>query len=208
MNAKGKTAIYLALLHHPVYNKHREVVTTAVTNVDVHDVARSAKTYGLSGVFFVTPIEQQQALVSEIIGHWTDGAGARYNPIRAQAFVGIRVATALADAVREIERIEGCPPQLVATSARESEDMTSYETYRAGLEKGVSAPQLLLFGTGWGMVEELLEQVSVRLEPVRIGATGTEGPYNHLSVRSAVAIVLDRLRGDRQAAEGKVRHSR
>jgi len=32
--------LYAALLHHPVYDKNGAVVTTAVTNMDVHDFGR------------------------------------------------------------------------------------------------------------------------------------------------------------------------
>ncbi|MEI7817822.1 MAG: RNA methyltransferase, partial [Desulfuromonadales bacterium] len=30
----------IALVHYPVYNKHHEVVTSALTNLDQHDIAR------------------------------------------------------------------------------------------------------------------------------------------------------------------------
>ena len=33
-------------------------VATAITNLDVHDIARSSRTYGLGGYFVVTPIER------------------------------------------------------------------------------------------------------------------------------------------------------
>jgi hypothetical protein len=51
-------------------------------------------------------------------------------------------------------------------------------------------PVLLLFGTGWGLTEEVLAAADRRLEPIQ-GA----GDFNHLSVRAACAITLDRLLG-------------
>jgi hypothetical protein len=51
---------------------------------------------------------------------------------------------------------------------------------------------VLVFGTGWGLTEEVLGRADDLLEPI----LGT-GAYNHLSVRSAAAIILDRLRGAR-----------
>ena len=51
---------------------------------------------------------------------------------------------------------------------------------------------LLLFGTGWGLAPEALARMDDVLEPVR-GTTD----YNHLSVRSAASIILDRLRNGR-----------
>jgi hypothetical protein len=53
-------------------------------------------------------------------------------------------------------------------------------------------PFLLVFGTAWGLTREFIEAADYVLAPI-MGATG----YNHLSVRSAAAIVLDRLLGQR-----------
>ena len=58
-------------------------------------------------------------------------------------------------------------------------------------------PLLMLFGTGWGLTKEVKAEADFRLEPI-------EGKgYNHLSVRSAVAIILDRLLGERTEREGR-----
>jgi hypothetical protein len=51
-------------------------------------------------------------------------------------------------------------------------------------------PSLILFGTGWGLAPAVLDQADAFLAPLR-GAS-PDG-YNHLSVRAACAIVLDRL---------------
>ncbi|MRR35929.1 RNA methyltransferase, partial [bacterium] len=67
--------LYIALLHHPVLDRGGRVITSAVTNADIHDIARSAKTYGVKRFFIVTPIADQADLVRAIIGHWTHGAG-------------------------------------------------------------------------------------------------------------------------------------
>jgi hypothetical protein len=201
----NKPDIYLALLHYPVYNKHREVVTTAVTNIDVHDISRSGRTYGLAGVFFVTPIEAQQGLVSELLGHWTEGPGFRANPVRAEAFRRSRIVNTLEEVIETIQgRHDGISPELVATSARETEGVTGYEAYRERLRQPDIRPQLLLFGTGWGLVEGVLDRAETRLMPVQAEKWEgpTEAPYNHLSVRSAVGIVLDRLLGDRATNVG------
>ena len=48
--------LYVALLHHPVYDKNGAVVTTAVTNLDVHDIARLARTFGVRGFYVCTPV--------------------------------------------------------------------------------------------------------------------------------------------------------
>ena len=51
--------LYIGLVHHPIYDKRREIVATAVTNFDVHDIARCAKTFGLGGFFVITPLESK-----------------------------------------------------------------------------------------------------------------------------------------------------
>jgi hypothetical protein len=45
-------------------------------------------------------------------------------------------------------------------------------------------------GTGWGVTETILAQADHALEPIQGGTD-----YNHLSVRSAAAIILDRVLG-------------
>jgi tRNA (guanine37-N1)-methyltransferase len=181
--------LYVALLHHPVYDKNGEVVTTAVTNMDIHDIARSAKTYGVKRFYIVTPVKALQRLSLKIIAHWEDGYGSRYNYTRKEALALARVNDTLDDAILDVERECGQKPRLVATSARSGENRTSFAAFRNML--GIdSAPFLLLLGTGWGLTDEVLARSDYILGPIE---GGTE--YNHLSVRSAAAIILDRLLG-------------
>ena len=49
-------------------------------------------------------------------------------------------------------------------------------------------PIYLIFGTGWGLTEEMVKSCDYILEPV-----WGRGDFNHLSVRSAASIILDRL---------------
>lgn len=197
--AMSKPDTFLGLLHHPVLDREGKVIATAVTNVDLHDIARSSKTYDLAGLYFVTPIASQQLLVSEIVRHWTDGSGATRNPVRARAFALAQVSASLDEAIEDIRKRTGQEPELVVTSAQVGEEMTTFLEYREELRSGDLGPQLLLFGTGWGMAPAVMERATRRLVPVRIAdwaRTEVEGPhYNHLSVRSAVATVLDRLFG-------------
>jgi len=177
----------LALVHHPVYNKHREVVTTAVTNLDIHDIARAARTFGLTHYYLVTPSTDQQAMIKRIIGHWQHGWGADYNPDRREALSIIRVVASLHEAQADYQRDFVSPVISVATGARQRTDAISFSNLRERLQQS-EAPHLLTLGTGWGLTDELFEQTDLILEPIQ-GA----GSYNHLSVRSAAAIMLDRL---------------
>jgi len=181
----------LALVHHPVYNKHREVVTTAVTNLDIHDIARAARTYGLTRYYLVTPSAEQQAMVKRIVGHWQHGWGADYNPDRREALSIIRLVTSLEEAQHDFQQDCATPVTRVVTGARQRADATSFSKLRERLQQP-DAPHLLTLGTGWGLTDELFEQATMVLEPIQ-GA----GSYNHLSVRSATAIMLDRLLGER-----------
>ncbi len=76
---------YIALLHHPILNRDGAVVTTSITNIDVHDIARSARTYGVSGFFIGHPVLGMRRLTERILCLWLDGYGATYNPTRGEA---------------------------------------------------------------------------------------------------------------------------
>lgn len=181
--------LYLALLHHPVYDKNGQVVTTAVTNMDIHDIARSARTYGARGFYVVTPVQALKKLALKIIHHWEEGYGSQYNRTRKEALALVRLKDRLDDVIIEIEREWGTKPRLVATTARPQGGKTSFTKLREMLKREVK-PFLLLLGTGWGLTEEVLAQSDYILEPIEGGTD-----YNHLSVRSAAAIILDRLLG-------------
>lgn len=183
--------LYLALLHHPVYDRSGRVVTTAITNLDIHDIARLARTFAVKAFYLVTPVATLRRLVSKIVDHWEHGYGATYNETRREALALVRLAADLDAAVCDAEREVGAMPYLVATSARQEGERLSFGELRRLLAED-PRPCLLLFGTGWGLAREVLSRADHVLEPVR-GC----GDYNHLSVRSAAAIILDRLRSDR-----------
>lgn len=179
----------IALIHHPVYDKNGQVVTTAVTNLDIHDIARAARTFGADRYYIVTPVQDQQALVGRISSHWQSGWGATYNPKRKAALELVKVSPSLEDVIEELTAKFGTKPKIVVTGATgRAGSITSdglAERFAAGGDH-----YLLLFGTGWGMTEEIFAAADLVLEPIR-GA----GDYNHLSVRSAVSIYMDRLFG-------------
>src|SRR6266542_6599191 len=130
-----KAPIYVALLHHPVYDKNGQVVTTAVTNMDIHDIARSARTYGIHGFFVVTPVKPLQKLALKIIEHWQVGYGSEYNVTRKEALALAHICDTLDDAVIAIDRDTGEKPALVVTSARRAEHCTSFEALRDMLNR-------------------------------------------------------------------------
>lgn len=183
--------IYIALLHYPVYNKKGDIVTTAVTNMDIHDISRVARTYGVKRFYIITPLEQQQEFVRRILYHWQEGHGVSYNPWRKEALDITALKNTLDDAVRDIEEESASRVILVATGASSRDRFLRFEDFRRKITENTDA-YLLIFGTGWGIADEIVDQADICIEPIR-------GPssYNHLSVRSAVSIVLDRLLGIR-----------
>ena len=179
--------LFVALLHHPVLDKNGQVVTTALTNMDVHDIARSSRTYGVRRFFVVHPVRTLQLLALKIMEHWESGYGSTYNLTRKDALRLVALEADLDGVIVAIERETGQRPLLVATSARGGENRLRFDELRERRTRD-PAPLLLLLGTGWGLTPEVLGRADLILEPIQ-GA----GDYNHLSVRSAAAIILDRL---------------
>ena len=183
------TNLYVALIHYPVVNKNGEEVASAITNLDLHDIARAARTFGVKAFYVVTPLDDQRALADRIVSYWVDGAGGAYNPNRQEALGLISVVPSLDEVVTDIEDRCGETPVTVVTCARDGFQNLGYPAMREKLKSG--HPYLLVFGTAWGLSEGLLSDADHVLDPI-VGNTD----YNHLSVRSAAAIILDRLMGD------------
>ena len=180
--------IDVVLVHYPVVNRSGETIGSAVTNLDLHDIARAGKTYGVGTYWVVTPYEEQQRLAETIVEHWTRGYGGEANPDRRSALSIVTVCGDLEDALNRCTDKFGERPLVIATCAREHERAITYTEARNWLAGG--KPMLLLLGTAWGLSPEVLAQADAVLAPVR-GNTG----FNHLSVRSAASIIMDRLLG-------------
>jgi hypothetical protein len=183
--------LYLSLLHYPVVNKQGETIASAVTNLDLHDIARLSATYGVKAFYAVTPLKDQKMLVEKIVSHWTSGGGSRYNPSRQQAFESIRIKDSLEDVLNDIRLRDGQIPKTIVTCARRQDNSIGYGQLRCELKE--ESPFLLLFGTAWGLSPAVMSQADYILDPIS-GNTD----YNHLSVRSAASIILDRLIGEYQ----------
>ncbi len=185
--------IYVALVHYPVLNRKGETITSAVTNLDIHDIARVAATYDLEAYFVVTPLPEQQELVRELTGHWIDGGSS--NTDRKTALSMVRIVSSLEEIRRQIKDETGHPPVMIATSARRQGRVAGWQELRREIDQGKyrDVPLLLLFGTASGLADQVFKEVDATLEPIE-----PQRLYNHLSVRSAVAITIDRLCSERQ----------
>lgn len=182
------TTLNIALIHHPVMNKRDEVIGSAVTNLDIHDIARAAKTYGVANYFITTPYKDQQQLVRELLAHWQTGHGATYNPARKEALDIVELADSLEMVIERLTEQYGRRPLIVATSAILRDNTASYVEIGQRIAQG--DPVLLLFGTAHGLAPEILQITDATLPPIKGGTQ-----YNHLSVRSAASIIIDRLLG-------------
>jgi hypothetical protein len=183
-------SVAIALVHHPVLDRQGAVITTAITNLDLHDMARSACTYGVAALYIVHPVTAQRELALRVKTHWVGGSGARRIPTREPAMALVEVVPSLDDVYAAL----GGRGELdvYATSARSDRRLPlGYDEARLRLGASTKT-SLILFGTGWGLADALLDQSDVLLAPIA-GANATG--YNHLSVRAACAIVLDRMLG-------------
>jgi tRNA (guanine37-N1)-methyltransferase len=181
---------YAVLMHDNVLVQDGVEGTSSVTSIDIHDIARSAKTYGLKNYFVVTPLADQQEIVKTLLGFWQQGAGVTYNPSRHEAVSAAVLASTLDGVIAQIEQIEGKKPILLGTSAREvveNRNSTYYEQEMVWREK---RPVLIIFGTAQGLGPSVLQRCEYVLGPIEGFSS-----FNHLSVRSAAAVIFDRWLG-------------
>jgi len=181
---------HVALVHHPVVDRTGAVVTTALTNFDIHDLARSSMAFGLAGYHIVTPIASQREKAEHIAKLWMEDEQGEH---RAAALRLVRTAESIEAVIADLSAEHGRAPLVVATSARADSFPAAARRTSSELLAEASlapAPLLLLLGTGWGLADTLIPSVSRVLAPIE-GAS----VWNHLSVRSAGAVILDRLFG-------------
>lgn len=191
--------IAVGLCHHPIKDQRGNVVATNITNLDIHDIARACRVYGVERYYLIHPLQDQQQFVHRILDHWRVGEGASFNHMRKTSLTMVHTADSLAKALADW----GGRAKLVSTHPRPVEGVPAV-TFRA-LKSEIDAsrarkdvppeeqPRLfLLFGTGFGLTDEMMRSCDALLEGIR-GASADD--YRHLSVRSAVSICLDRLLG-------------
>lgn len=183
--------LYVGLIHYPIYNKNMDVIATAVTNFDIHDIARTSRTYDVKKYFLIHPLEEQKKIIDKIIDYWRNGFGKTYNPDRNDALSIVDYAVSIEAAIAEVEQLNGKKPITITTDARKYPNTVTYPWTRELLQEG-ERPILLFFGTGFGIEKNTMQTFDYILEPIE-----GDSDYNHLCVRSAVAIIIDRIAGTR-----------
>jgi len=182
------TPLAVALVHHPVLDRTGEVVTTAFTSLDLHDIARICRTYDVGPYYLVTPVAAQRQMIERIREHWVAGEGYKGQHPRVQAMERVHTAPSLDAAVSDFAGRWGRPCLRIVTSAQEDRDACSFAALGARMARETERCWMLILGTGWGLAPEVMQASDLRLEPIR-GRAG----FNHLPVRAALAIMLDRL---------------
>jgi hypothetical protein len=183
------TPLFAALIHYPVLDRNGRIITSMITSLDLHDIARSARTYGLRGVYIVHPVAEQREFAMRVLDHWRMDFGRLYDSRRREALDLVETVADFDAALAAAEAIAGARPETVYTSASASGGV-SYAQLRGRLENNASPPVMLMFGTGFGLAPAMRERADLTLEAIR-----GPGEYNHLSVRAAASIILDRLCG-------------
>jgi tRNA (guanine37-N1)-methyltransferase len=181
---------YVALMHDEIMLPPDRIGTTSVTSLDIHDIARSATTYIFNGFFIVTPLIDQQKIVQTLLDFWREGDGISYNPDRHKALANTSIASSYTDVIEAIEDKEKKKPLVIATSARTYNTVKTITYHDQGLVWQQERPVLLLLGTGRGLAPQVLERADYIFAPLNSYAD-----FNHLSVRSAAAIIFDRWLG-------------
>ncbi len=181
---------YVVLMHSDVMLESERQGTSSVTSLDIHDIARSARTYGLSKYFIVTPLLDQQKVVNKLLDFWLNKEGFSYNANRYDAIKNVSLKSDFDSVIESIKLETGKDPVIIGTTARKVEgvDYLFYDEH----EKVWShdRPVLFVLGTARGLAPVLLDKCDYILEPI-IGFS----PFNHLSVRSAASIIFDRWLG-------------
>ena len=179
--------VSVVLVHFPAMDRTGRIIVTSFTTMDLHDIARPARAYEVDKFYIVQPVDGQRLIINKQIEYWLSEEGKKTNPTRHEIVQKVRLAYTLEEVIEEIEREKGKEPKLVGTDARKYPNTVSYEEMKKEIEKREDY-FLLIFGTGYGLPPDLMSTFDYILEPI-FGA----GDWNHLSVRNAVAIILDRL---------------
>ncbi|MBY0109916.1 MAG: tRNA (guanosine(37)-N1)-methyltransferase TrmD [Candidatus Babeliaceae bacterium] len=191
---KNIPAHYVVLMHSDVLvsqdKVNTKVGTTSVTSLDIHDIARSCTTYGIKNYFIVTPLIDQQVIVKTLLGFWQEGPGISYNNYRHEALSNVILETNLDNVIAQITQREGKVPVLIATAAKKGTHQRLINFFDQERVWSCERPVLIVLGTGRGLTPELIERCDYRLVPIEGFSS-----FNHLSVRSAAAVLFDRWLG-------------
>lgn len=177
------------LFHYPVRLENGQSGTSSLTNLDIHDIGRISRAYGLGAFYVLTPLQDQLDILAAIIRHWTVGPGGQANPDRRESLELVEPVADIASLEAKALARFGIPPLYVAPSASwpKRGQALSCADVAALCEK---RPVVICLGTARGLDMRHFPLEYAPLRPLRFLDA------NHLSVRAAAAIIADRILGD------------
>lgn len=182
---------YCVLLHNDVIMPNGLSGESIVTSIDIHDIARSATTYGICQYFIVTRLESQKKLIENFLTFWHQDEVKKINQSRAFALDKVFIKSEIEEVITSITEKEGIAPITIVTSSRRNvphKAMISFHDQNKIWEK--NRPIVFILGTAHGINEKIINNFDYKLVPIE----GLED-FNFLSVRSAAAIIFDRWLG-------------
>lgn len=181
---------YIALMHANINLKCGGVGNTSIATIDIHDISRAGTTYGIKNFFVVTPLCDQQEIMRTFLDFWSSERGQKYNANRGYAIGHVIPVDSFDEVFNEIYQKEQKAPLIITTSAKEHSHVKKIDYCSQGEVWQHNRPVLIVLGTGQGLSDEILNRSDYLLGPLK----GLPD-YNHLSVRSAASIILDRWLG-------------
>lgn len=179
--------VHLALRHDNVLGREDKPIHSSVTQIDLHDFSRLCRTYGMGGFHCITEMDAQHQISRDILEYWRKGFGKDYNPDRVLALEKLHLHRSFDEMIEVITKIEGEAPLIIGTSARKTDKNLEFDDLLSIMVRS-DRSAVVQFGTAWGLSPEQIHRCDWVLPPIE-GRTG----YNHLSVRCAAAIIVDRL---------------
>ena len=110
--------------------REREVVATAVTNFDIHDIARCARTYRDGRFLCDHPAGEPGSAGGENHSPLGRGAGSVYNPTRKESLSLVRISRTIDEADREISELWQKKVRRIATGASHHPRNVGFESLR------------------------------------------------------------------------------
>ncbi|MGM0608636.1 MAG: RNA methyltransferase [Candidatus Muiribacteriota bacterium] len=175
--------VNLVLLHNNIVNKFGNLIETSITNIDVHDISRTVRTYRLNELSLVNRLESQKKILNDMLKYWIKGEGGINNPDRKKALEKVKQYNRLEDVQTSASNIK-----YIITDAKKHTNSILYKDMKNIISENKNTQFYLIFGTGWGLDSIITQKADYILEPVQYGSD-----FNHLSVRAAAAIICDRL---------------
>lgn len=178
--------ISFCLVHYPVNLENGRVGVSSLTNLDIHDIARISRSYGLARFYVLTPLADQLDLLRQILRHWHGDSD------RARALELVKPVANFEEMNEAAVAFHGCRPKYIASSAQwpAGKKVAPPCTPADILHISVKEPVIICLGTARGLARQALASCDAQLRPIRFINE------NHLSVRSAAAIIADRILGD------------